>query len=185
MNQTEIQEALRKHRLWLYGKEEGVCADFTSSYIVCANFENAILTYISFMGSNLQGCNFKNADLRFTNLIGANLRDADITNTKFSPYLICPQSGSFQAFKKTTAGIIKVLIPARANRLNAITSRKIRVSEFKVLSGPGCGGTGTHYPGKPYLKGQTYKAPGFNDDVRLECAEGLHVFLTEQEAEEW
>lgn len=185
MNHMKIQEVLRKHQLWLSGDEGGVRADFMGTYLIGGNFEGANLEEANFSYTYLYKSNFKNANLMGVDFRYAKIEGANLEGAKFSPFLICPETGSFQAYKKTTKGIIKVSVPARANRLNAITSRKIRVSEFKVLGGPGVGGTGTHYPGLIYEKGQTYKAPRFNDDIRLECAEGLHVFLTEQEAEEW
>lgn len=53
MEQKKLDEIIRLHKMWLYGKEGGKRA-------------------------NLQGANLRDADLRGTNLRGTDLRDANL-----------------------------------------------------------------------------------------------------------
>ncbi len=36
-----------------------------------------------------------------------------------------------------------------------------------------------------YYKGAIVEADSFDDDIRLECTNGIHFFMTKEEAEEW
>ena len=53
MTKEELKVILNNHKLWLGGKEEGVCADLE--------------------GANLEGANLSGADLEGANLSGADL----------------------------------------------------------------------------------------------------------------
>jgi uncharacterized protein YjbI with pentapeptide repeats len=99
MNQTEINEIVRKHRLWLKGREGGSRADFTGRNLCkvdftgrdlrSAIFTDAILHGAVFTNSTLIGVNFTNAKLTDANLSCAilhyaNFTNADLTNVNFS-----------------------------------------------------------------------------------------------------
>ena len=70
MKQEELQEILRKHKLWLNGEEGGEVADLSG-----ANLSNADL-----YGADLNGANLTEANLTEANLIGANLNEANLSN---------------------------------------------------------------------------------------------------------
>ena len=105
MKQEELNEILRKHKLWLE-EEDGECADLSYadlrganlrganlrganlrgadlSYadLSGANLRGANLSYADLSGANLRGANLSGADLSFADLIGANLSRADLSNT--------------------------------------------------------------------------------------------------------
>ena len=63
LTKEELNEILRKHKLWLDNQEGGECA-----YLQGANLRGANL-----LGADLQRANLLDADLR-----GADLRDADL-----------------------------------------------------------------------------------------------------------
>jgi hypothetical protein len=126
-------------------------------------------------GANLQGVNLRGADLQGANLQGADLPDFSIT----------PEEGSFIAWKKTTLGVIKIKIPARAKRNSCLTSRKCRAEYIKVISGKGVGGKGVTFSTISYNKNEIIYADNYNDDIRLECTNGIHFFMTRKEAEEF
>ena len=77
-----------------------------------------------------------------------------------------------------------LLVPADAKRLNAIGSRKIRVSKALVVS--------ASVPDKTDFKSNYDKqfvyrigeevSSDFDDRVTEECSKGIHCFLTEEEA---
>ena len=155
-------------------------ADLSDADLIGANLIGANLG-----GANLIDANLSDANLSDANLRGAYLKGANLIDVKYIHFQICPEIGSFYAWKKTTKGIIKIQIPAKAKRTSCISSRKCRASEVKVISGDGCGGKSPTYGNLTYEKGKTIKSDKFNDDSREECTHGIHFFMTKAEAEEW
>ena len=154
-------------------------ADLSGADLSGANLRSADLRSADLSGADLSGANLRSADLR-----SADLRSADLTNTILPPFLIVPETGAFDAFKKISTGVLKIRIPAKAQRVNAIGSRKCRASFVKVLEGPE-GVSPTHYTKLTYRVGETVIADSFNPDIREECTNGIHFFITHKEAEEW
>jgi uncharacterized protein YjbI with pentapeptide repeats len=124
------------------------------------------------------------------------------------PPMNCPEEGAFIAWKKAMfvrhsivdprtddwvkdlAGdaIVKLLIPEDAKRSSA-TSRKCRASKAVVLEiqdtegnkVDGCAISG-HDWNFIYRVGETVEPDSFNDNRWKECSNGIHFFLTRQEA---
>jgi hypothetical protein len=114
------------------------------------------------------------------NLVDANLEDAALPN-----FQIVPTEGAFIAYKKVDSDcIIKIEIPEDAQRTSSLIGRKCRASHVKVLEGSGHSLTHKH-KSIYYLKGETVYADSFNADIRVECTNGIHFFMTEKEAQEW
>jgi hypothetical protein len=152
----------------------------------------ANLTDADLRGANLRGANLRGADLRGANLRGANLTDANLPH-----FSIQPEVGGFYAFKKIRAGcvaaIAKLWIPEEARRVSSLVGRKCRAEYVEVVEILGIDGkphesgmSWTH-DGEPalYRVGHTTAAKGFSYDIRVECDEGIHYFVTRREAEEW
>ena len=91
MNSNEMNEILKKHKIWLTSNGKNGCqielaADLSYSKIVAAdlrcaslndsNLTHAKLSYTNLKGAELCFCNLKNADLRYANLSHANLHRA-------------------------------------------------------------------------------------------------------------
>ena len=95
---------------------------------------------------------------------------------------------NFYAYKKTSLGVIKVQVPAKAKRTNSLIGRKCRAEFVKVVSGEGLGGQSpTQYGSQclTYNKGAIITADKYDDDIRVECTGGIHFFMTKREAEEY
>ena len=156
----ELQETLRLHKLYLEGAEDGVMANL--------------------QGADLQGADLRWANLQWADLRGANLYVADLTDTKLSDFQICPQGGAFVAYKKIRTGVIKLMIPEHAQRTSTLVGRKCRASSVIVLEGPE--GYDRH-TGKTFYKVWEEVFPDHYDgDIRVECTNGIHFFMTKQEA---
>jgi uncharacterized protein YjbI with pentapeptide repeats len=138
-------------------------------------------------GADLTGADLTGADLTGANLRGADLTDANLKNVKCLHYTILPE-GDIIGYKKLKGGTIaKLLIPAKAKRVNFIGSRKCRAEYVKVLDGNG-ESLGCNKDGQilQYKKGEiTRCVHKFNDDPRLECESGVHFFITKIEAEQF
>ena len=154
-----------------------------------ATLSSAWLQDANLEGANLRGANLRGANLRGANLSGAKLSGAKLQDAKLPPYQIIPEKGSFVAYKRTTLGVIEVLIPGDADRTSSLVGRKCRASKIVVLGGEGVGGKSPSAPNShqqlTYNSGATIIADKFNGDIRIECANGIHFFVTEKEAEEY
>ena len=76
MDQTTLNEILRKHRLWLKDDPNGERADLVGADLRGANLEDADLR-----GANLIYADLRYADLKYAFLKDANLRHAYLTQT--------------------------------------------------------------------------------------------------------
>ncbi|MFZ5427420.1 MAG: DUF5758 domain-containing protein, partial [Thermodesulfobacteriota bacterium] len=119
------------------------------------------------------------------------LQGADL-KTVISQTQVCPQSGAFDAWKKGASGhLIRLRIPSGAERLTAIRSRKCRASRaivkgiWDATGNPvqKCGGW--HQSDFTYEVGKVVRPDSFDPDPRIECSNGIHFFITREEAEAW
>ena len=99
-------------------------------------------------------------------------------------FQICPEKGSFIAWKKTTKGVVKLLIGGDSRRTSTLVGRKCRASKVEVLEGFE-GATGPNRGGLYYHTGAVLEVKDYDDDIRVECTRGIHFFMTRKEAEEW
>lgn len=165
----ELNEILDKHVKWLRNKPGGFRANLSDANLY---------------GANLSGANLSGADL-----YGAKI-EIELVN-KFFP-IVCPESGSFIAWKKANGKIVKLEVLADAKRSSAY-GRKCRCSAARVLAIENFDGTdsglteiASNYDGSfVYKVGEIAKVDDFDDDRRNECAPGIHFFITRQEAVDW
>ena len=148
-----------------------------------ANLRGADFWGADLWRANLREANLRGADLREANLRGANLWEADLREAKLPDFQICPEEGSFIAWKKLDTGICKLLIPEDAKRTSCLINRKCRASHAKDLEGNGRSKTVNSK--LEYREGNMVYADKFCDDIRLDCSHGIHFFMTRKEAEEW
>ena len=160
ITQDELNEILRKHKLWLINDPNGERANLSGADLSRADLSGANLSRADLSGADLYGANLSGADLYGANLYGADLYGADLygadlsradlsradlsradlsgadlygaTNVNYP--IACPEKGSFTAFKKVRGEyIVELEIPADALRSSA-SSRKCRCSCAKVIS---------------------------------------------------
>ena len=176
MDQKELNNVLAKHKKWLYG-EGGERADL--------------------WGANLQGADLRGANLQRADLWGANLQGADLrgayhdSSTAFLP-IQCPEEGSFIAYKKAKGLVVKLLIPDDAKRSSA-TSRKCRCDKAKVIEIMKPDKTPSNLTSVPsnydpdfvYEVGKIVMVSDFEEDRFVECAAGIHFFITFDEAKKY
>jgi hypothetical protein len=127
---------------------------------------------------------------------GADLSDADLSGATSLPAQIVPEYGSFYGFKKLSWGFVALLyVPKSAARVGGLIGRKCRVSKALVkaiynLRGevmpPDFIGQSTREKNFNYEVGKWVKPKeAFSADIRVECAAGIHLFLTRKEAEDY
>ena len=190
----ELKEILRKHRLWLDNEPGGEMANLYEANLYGADLRGADLYGADLRGAILYGADLRGADLYGADLRGANLYGADLRwakNVRFP--IACPEEGEFIGFKKARGGyIVKLKITEDAKRCSA-TGRKCRCSKAMVLSITEVDGTddGTKEvasgrdPDFVYKVGEIVEVSDFCEDRWDECSEGIHFFITRQEAEDY
>ena len=135
------------------------------------------------------------ADLYGANLSRANLSRADLSKIKnaslsLAQLRITPQEGAFVGWKKLCDGVIaRLVIPHDAKRLNAYGSRKCRAERVfvhelfkdgKTWEGVGIG---KHDKKTQYIVGKETFPDKFDESLTEECSNGIHFFITREEAE--
>ena len=144
-------------------------------------------TYLS--GAYLSRANLSGADLSGVYLSRADLSRANLSGVKGiekqPPQTVITPQGSIIGWKKCNGGVIvKLVIPEGARRSNA-GGRKCRAEYATVLEviGGTVGVTTEHGPRTEYRVLETVRPDKWDDDWRNECSNGLHFFLTREEAE--
>jgi len=117
--------------------------------------------------------------------IRANLYEAKNAELAIASTRILPE-GALIGWKKCRNGVIvKLRIPEAAKRSHAF-GRKCRAEFAEVLEVIGADFGVANYDGKTeYRIGQTVKPREWNEDYAIECAGGIHFFITRIEAEEY
>lgn len=210
MNAAELQEILIRHKKWINGETDGIRADLCDVNLSRVDMRGVDLRNASLSGAdlsdvNLSGSDLRGADLSWARLVRADLSyallrqavlgEADLTDATLPHFQICPEIGEFRAWKCVATGhfwqcdifvkrvAIPVLVPADAKRTSNLINRKVRVSKVIVISGRGYSPT---WPNQLlYESGMVVEAHEYNDDIRDDCAPGIHIFMTKREAEEW
>lgn len=93
MNQEELNNVIRKHKLWIEGKEGGERANLSEADLYGADLRwvclaNADLRGANLECANLEGANLYKAELQGATLYGADLRWAGLTGAKMYQHMI-------------------------------------------------------------------------------------------------
>jgi hypothetical protein len=206
MNQQELKVILEQHSIWVAGKLEGERADLLEADLQGADLLEADLQGADLRRANLQEADLRGADLRGANLLdadlqganlrradlrGADLQGADLQEADLPDFLISPQEGNFIAYKAGKDAVMKILVPGESKRMNSLIGRKCRAEFIKVLEIQDLKGNalqeckGWRDNELVYRIGGVQHADKFDDDIRIECTNGIHYFMTRKEAEEW
>ena len=177
ITKKELDEFLRKHKLWLEDKEGG---------------ERAYLSGADLSGANLSGADLSGANLSRANLSRANLSRANLSRAIFDGVklpLACPEKGSFVGFKKCIGNRIVELEILSDSKRSSATTRKCRCSKARVISITDIDGSTTYEEAVSsydlnfkYRVGTTVVVDNFDENRWNECSTGIHFFITRQEA---
>ena len=210
MKREDLETVLNQHVAWVRsGRKEGKRADLRGvdlqgTDLQGVDLQDANLRGVDLRGANLQradlqGTDLRNAYIRHANLQRANLPDADLLGVDLlgadlhdailPDYQHLPDTGSFLCYKKVMGDVILTLfVPRDAMRTSCLRSNKCRVSRAKVTASSDT--TQTEWknmqlsvPTTWYRLGQWVEPDGYDDDIRKDCTNGIHVFKTCKEAE--
>ena len=154
----------------------------------CANLADANLVGANLADANLVGANLARANLAGAYLADAYLADAYLARAKNIklPAFQIPQEGELIVYKKLHNGAVcKLRIPPESRRTASVVGRKCRAEFAEVIEGEGKSWRtdGDHVI--DYAPGTVVNADKYDDNPLVECAGGIHFFLTREEAEVW
>lgn len=172
------------------------------------SFKNTILTNTIFYISHIIGCDFRCADLSDSIFSDAYCSEIDLGGAVIDRVQgfndICP-NGTFIGYKKSGEGrIIELEIPDDAERSSAF-GRKCRCSKAKVISITSVDCSESYRTAKSYFRpyrlsyenglhtiledppllynvGEIVQPDRYDDNFWEECSNGIHFFLTREEA---
>jgi uncharacterized protein YjbI with pentapeptide repeats len=164
--------------------------NLSNSYLINSNLSYADLSNTDLSNTDLSYADLRNSDLKSADLRNSNLSNASYANTVLNS--VCPESGSYVAWKKASNQIVKLQVLASAKRSSS-TSRKCRASKARVL------GIYDFNKKKTKLKkissdydanfvyeiGKIVSVNNFDENRWNECATGIHHFITFREAVEY
>ena len=145
----------------------------------------AYLTNANLIVANLRGANLRGANLTHATLIGANLTDTILDEKeqyRKGVMLTEPMTG----YKKAYEGkIITLEIPIGA-KVFSINNNKRRTNKVKVIDMQGeTELSSIHDIDFKYRVGDEIEIADFDERYNIECGEGIHFFLTREEAEKY
>ena len=217
MTQEELNKIIENHQHWLNEDCDGwedmravlsdadlsdadlSGADLSDADLSDADLSGAVLRCADLSGADLSDAVLRCADLSGADLSGAVLSDADLSGAVLSDAkrnettafydLQCPEEGDFIAFKKASGKIVKLRIPAEAQRSSA-TTRRCRAEFADVLEILNTDKTKADVSEVPsnydcdviYKVGERVTADSWDDNRWNECSHGIHFFITFDEA---
>jgi hypothetical protein len=164
-------------------------SSFYNSRFDNSRFDNSSFDNSSFYNSRFDNSRFYNS--RFDNSRFDNSSKNSILKYKHI-WQIIPEEGAFIAWKKLSEGYIaKLEIPAKAKRTCNIINRKCRASYVKTLqiidrnSDDVKEMHGSRNHKTMYKVGRLTRPDKYDDDFLKDCTNGIHFFVTKQEAKDW
>ena len=173
------------------------CTDLTGANLRGANLTDANLRRADLIGANLtDAClyraNLTYANLTYANLTGANLTDADLeladlTSTILDDREQCRKgivlTEPIAGYKKARGGkIITLEIPIGA-KVFSINNNKRRTNKCNVIDMQGVAELSSMYDYSfKYHVGDEIEIEDFDENYNVDCASGIHFFLTRKEA---
>ena len=168
-------------------------ANLTSTNLYGVDLTDADLTGANLFGADLSGANLSGANLSGANLSGADLRRveltyADLTDTILDEKEQCRKgivlTEPMVGYKKARGGkIITLELPIGA-KVFSINGNKRRTNKAKVIDMQGKTKLSSKYDTSfKYHIGDEIEIADFDERYNVECGEGIHFFLTRDEAE--
>jgi hypothetical protein len=163
-------------------------ANLTEANLTWMNLTEADLRGADLRWSNFSAADLRGADLRWANLEGVDLFGANLTDAILPGFQI-PQGVDLVVYKKGQRNsIITLRIPAAARRTASLVGNKCRAEYAEVLEIQDAEGNSIRSVGGwrgfnfIYTVGETVRPDSYDSDIRIECTQGIHFFMTREEA---
>ena len=162
-------------------------ANLSGANLYGADLSGANLSGAKLYNANLYGAKLYNANLSGANLSGANLSGAKLYNANLPNFQICPEEGTFIAYKKVQGNVV-LKLRIEGGRTSSLVGRKCRTSKAFVLEAIGSDAKefrSLHASDFIYRVGEYVEVPDYDPDIRIECTRGIHFFMTQAEAAQY
>ncbi len=196
ITKEELETILEQHKLWSDSNgKDGKRANLSGANLSGANLMFANLTFADLSGAILSGAILSDADLTRADLSGADLINSELeytnlTNTILDDKEQCRKgivlTEPMIGYKKSgECKIITLEIPIGA-KVFSINNYKRRTNKCKVIDMQGETELSSYYDTSfKYHVGDEIEIEDFDDNYNVECGEGIHFFLTRDEAENY
>lgn len=154
------------------------CANLCGADLLGADLDGAKLCGANLCGANLCNANLCNADLDCTNLYNAKGNDIEYRKGRIL-------TESIIGYKKCKDNIIVTLEIPRGAIVFSINGNKCRTNKVKVISIDGADRAYSTYYYMSYYVGDEFTIYDFDCEYNGECGEGIHFFMTREEAEKY
>jgi len=162
-------------------------ADLWGADLRRADLEGADLSDAYLWNAHLSGANLSDADLE-----GANLCNADLWGADLPRYERLPEAEDFVAYKGCKNHVVKLRVPADADRTSSLVGPKCRAEYVEVVEvldedGNECGdeeAVSWYDCSAVYREGERVEPDDWDADIRVECTNGIHIYPTLDEAKE-
>lgn len=167
-------------------------ADLSHANLYRASICYANLSCADLSHANLRYANLHCADIRYANLRGANLYNVDFSgaNLYHTDCGIGYRKGkiltdSIVGYKKCKNNVMVTLEIPRGAVVFSINGNKCRTNKAKVIAIDGADRAISDHKHFTYYIGDEITVYNFNCEYNVECAEGIHFFMTREEAESY
>lgn len=181
-------------------------ARLCDTYLIGANLDNADLRDADLIHAHMQhsclnadlgGANLRSADLCDAILDNAILTNANLQGTMLYNMLYNTKGSLIEyrkgkiltediiGYKKCKFNVIVTLLIPRGSIVFSINGHKCRTNRAKVIAIDGADRAYSKYKYMTYYVGDEFNIYDFNLQYNIECAEGIHFFMTRQEAEDY
>ena len=158
------------------------CTNLSSANLKGANLWAAILCNSNLFNANLQDADLTDSDLRCANLLYANVSAANGNLTEYRRGKILTEN--LIGYKKCKDEVIVTLEIPRGAIVFSINGNKCRTNKAKVISIDGADRAYSTYQYMSYYVGDEITVYDFNCEYNIECAQGIHFYMTRYEAED-
>ena len=165
-------------------------ADLRDADLQGADLRDANLWGANLRDASLTDADLREADLRDADLRRADLRDADLQGANLPDYQRLPSHGPAIAWKECEEHVVKLRIPADAERVSSLVGPKCRVEYAEVVAVLGEDGSPSddevahsRWTDEEfvYREGETVYPDDWNNDIRVQCTHGIHIYPTKGE----
>lgn len=158
-------------------------ADLWYANLYNANLACAFLACADLQGTDLYYANLQGACLTHTNLRNANLRSIGGKLIEYRKGKILTED--IIGYKKCKNDVIVTLKIPRGAIIFSINGYKCRTNKAKVISIDGANRAYSKYTNMSYYVGDEFNIYNFNCEYNVECAKGIHFFISKEEAEQY
>lgn len=175
-------------------------ADLQFANLIFSSLKNADLRFANLKGADLKNSYLKGAYLGDANLKGAEFNYSNLANTSLEwakgdlieyrkgkiltediiGYKVCCRD--FYNIEQPAKRVIVTLKIPRGSIVFSINGRKCRTNRAKVIAIEGADRAYSTYKYMSYYVGDEFNIYNFNCEYNTECAEGIHFFMTREEA---